>query len=77
MTAAPHNAPPYILAAMHDSDDLPLLRAVKAIGDGATWLGTAPHGNGKYGDDAVTCWSLDGGKTHATHGEIMKAAGLK
>jgi len=77
---APHNAPPHILEAMRDSPDLYLFRAANILGDKMTWLRT-PKCNvlrSKLGiDDTLTCWSLDGGKTHATHGEIMEKAGLK
>jgi hypothetical protein len=76
MTAAPHNAPQYILDAMKSNPCNPLFFAASKLGGEMTWMGTPPTVGTTQIDGTFTCWSLDGGKTHATHGEIMKAAGL-
>lgn len=57
-------------------DHLPLVRAKAVLGDRLLWLGTpAEIVEDADLDDALTCWSLDG-ETHATYGEVMRAAGL-
>ena len=75
----PHNAPPHIINAMRDDPGSDLFRAAAALGERLTWKGTPKRINStSLGiDNTPTCWSLDGGKTHATHGEIMEKAGLK
>lgn len=58
-------------------EHLPLVRAKAVLGDRLLWLGTPRHADGGGAiDDALTCWSLDG-ETHATYGEVMRAAGLR
>lgn len=79
MTAVPPNPPQHILDAMRTAPELPLFRAATILGDRMAWKGQPPNtGGGSISmGRSFTCWSLDGGQTHATHGEIMTAAGIE
>lgn len=61
--------PQHIIKSLIIEADLPLLRAKKVLGDRLVWLGNPSN-------KAKTCWSLDGGKTHATDEEIRIAVGM-
>lgn len=61
--------PEYIASLCASGSELPLIRAKAILGSAMTWKG-AGYTN------MQTCWSLDGGKTHATDDEIRAAAGM-
>lgn len=59
----------YIASLCASGSELPLIHAKAILGSAMTWKGQG-HTN------MQTCWSLDGGKTHATDDEIRAAAGM-
>lgn len=81
-TNNPYGCPPEIYRAMMTAESwllatMPLLRAVKKLGPRKVrWLGTAKYQRVCIAvSRTLSAWSLDG-RVHATHGELLRAAGV-
>ena len=68
--------PEHIAALVRCGDrSLPLIEAKLRLGERLAWKGTPPGRDVAY-DKTLTCWSLDGGRTHARAVDVLAAAGI-